>query len=131
MLPRHTGKCARLHGHSWKLQVDVIGRVDPLSGFVMDYGDLKAAVQPMIDTYLDHYHLNDILENPTSENLLRWIGAYLYNVPWVALVIEETCTSAALLMRPYSERRSLNGEEGKNGEEDGEEDAQGEEGQVT
>lgn len=56
VLPKHEGKCARLHGHSWVLRVAVEGPVDPENGFVLDYAKLKACVQPTIDL-LDHAHL--------------------------------------------------------------------------
>jgi 6-pyruvoyltetrahydropterin/6-carboxytetrahydropterin synthase len=62
-------KCKRLHGHNYKVVVSVSGELD-VRGFVMDYAELDAAVQPLIDQ-LDHRFLNDIegLENPTSEVL--------------------------------------------------------------
>ena len=71
-------KCARLHGHSFQLRVTVRGDAPEPSGWVMDFADLKAAVKPVI-ARLDHYYLNEIegLENPTSENLCRWIWAQL------------------------------------------------------
>lgn len=56
VLPKHPGKCARLHGHSWVLRIAVRGPVDPESGFVLDYAELKKCVQPTIDL-LDHAHL--------------------------------------------------------------------------
>ncbi|MGV9795285.1 6-carboxytetrahydropterin synthase QueD [Gordonia sp. NPDC003422] len=67
-------KCARLHGHSYRLTVTVEGPVDTRFGWVMDFGDLKEAVQPLVRT-LDHHLLNEIegLENPTSEILAVWI----------------------------------------------------------
>jgi 6-pyruvoyltetrahydropterin/6-carboxytetrahydropterin synthase len=67
-------KCARIHGHSYQVMVHVTGSVGDDSGWVMDFGDLKAAFRPLMDQ-LDHYYLNDVpgLENPTSENLARWI----------------------------------------------------------
>jgi 6-pyruvoyltetrahydropterin/6-carboxytetrahydropterin synthase len=63
-------KCFRLHGHSYHVTVHVKGPIDDELGWVMDFGDLKAAVKPVLDR-LDHYYLNDIegLENPTSEVL--------------------------------------------------------------
>ncbi len=66
-------KCRRLHGHSFRVEVSVAGPLDA-RGFVLDYGDLDAAVQPLIDR-LDHRYLNDIegLENPTSEILALWL----------------------------------------------------------
>ncbi len=56
----------------------VSGPVDENTGWVMDFGDLKKAFESIYDQ-LDHYYLNDIpgLENPTSENLCKWIWAKL------------------------------------------------------
>jgi 6-pyruvoyltetrahydropterin/6-carboxytetrahydropterin synthase len=71
--PEH--KCARLHGHSYRVIVHVSGEVDPQSGMVMDFADITAAFKPIVAEQLDHYYLNEIegLENPTSENLAQWI----------------------------------------------------------
>lgn len=68
ILPRHPGKCSRLHGHSWKLRVTVFGPVNKDSCFVMDYAELKAMVQPIVDRF-DHQHLNAFVRYPSSENL--------------------------------------------------------------
>ena len=92
-------KCARLHGHSFRLAVHVSGPVDPRAGWVMDFGEIKAAVKPIIDR-LDHYYLNDIdgLENPTSENLARWVWRRLKPLlPALSkIIINETCTSGCV-----------------------------------
>jgi queuosine biosynthesis protein QueD len=56
ILSKHPGRCSRLHGHSWNLSVYVKAEINPDTGFAMDYADLKAAVQPIIDD-LDHKHL--------------------------------------------------------------------------
>lgn len=89
-------KCARLHGHSYKVIVHVEAPVEPESGWVMDFGDLKRAFKPL-EARLDHYYLNDIegLENPTSEVLARWIWERLTpTLPDLsALTVRETCTS--------------------------------------
>ncbi|MFC9635278.1 6-carboxytetrahydropterin synthase QueD [Streptomyces mirabilis] len=89
-------KCARLHGHSYKVTVHVEAPVDAELGWVMDFGDVKRAFKP-IDAQLDHYYLNDIagLENPTSENLARWIWDRLItDLPELsAITVRETCTS--------------------------------------
>jgi 6-pyruvoyltetrahydropterin/6-carboxytetrahydropterin synthase len=91
-------KCARLHGHSFRVELHVEGPIDPVFGWVMDFGDLKARFQPLYDR-LDHHYLNDIegLDNPTSENLARWIFERLrVDVPGLArVVVHETCTSGA------------------------------------
>ncbi|MEU0584291.1 6-carboxytetrahydropterin synthase QueD [Streptomyces sp. NPDC006132] len=89
-------KCARLHGHSYKVTVHVEAPVDPEAGWVMDFGDIKQAFKP-IDAQLDHHYLNDIegLDNPTSENLARWIwDRMIAELPALsAITVRETCTS--------------------------------------
>lgn len=92
-------KCARLHGHSFRIEVHVSGPVDDRSGWVMDFADIKAAFDPIRDR-LDHRYLNDIegLENPTSENVARYIWRSLK--PRLArltkLVVHETCTAGCI-----------------------------------
>jgi 6-pyruvoyltetrahydropterin/6-carboxytetrahydropterin synthase len=90
-------KCRRMHGHSWRVIVRVFGEVNPETGWVMDFGEIAAAVRPLRDE-LDHRCLNDIpgLENPTSENLARWMWERLRSVlPGLCEIeIRETCTSA-------------------------------------
>ena len=89
-------KCRRIHGHSFRGEVAVRGPIDPTIGWVMDFADLKKAVDPIV-ARLDHYLLNEVggLENPTSELLAVWIWKQL--VPMVPnlyrVTIEETCTS--------------------------------------
>ena len=89
-------KCARLHGHSFRIELHVSGEPDPTLGWVMDFAELKAAFQPVYER-LDHHYLNDIegLDNPTSERLAAWIWAQLKpRVPQLAeVVVHETCTS--------------------------------------
>lgn len=88
-------KCARLHGHSFRLEVHVRGPVDPQTGWVLDFADIKAAFQPLYEQ-LDHRYLNEIegLENPTSENLARWLWERLHpRLPGLRrIVVQETCT---------------------------------------
>ena len=91
-------KCARVHGHSFRVEIHVRGPVDERLGWVMDFADLKAAFDPLF-RQLDHHYLNDVagLENPTSENLARWIWQRLQpGLPQLAaVVVHETCTSGA------------------------------------
>jgi 6-pyruvoyltetrahydropterin/6-carboxytetrahydropterin synthase len=91
-------KCARLHGHSYRFSVHVSGRLDVDLGWVMDFGDIKAAVQPVLDC-LDHHYLNEVegLENPTSERLAHWLWGRLLPVlpALTAVTVRETCTSGA------------------------------------
>ena len=89
-------KCARVHGHSFRVELHVSGPVDATLGWVMDFADLKQAFEPLFQQ-LDHRYLNDVpgLENPTSENLARWIWRELKpQLPALArVVVHETCTS--------------------------------------
>ena len=89
-------QCARLHGHSFRVEVHVRGPIDAQTGWVMDFAELKRAFAP-IHQQLDHHYLNDVagLDNPTSENLARWIWQQLKpNLPLLArIVVHETCTS--------------------------------------
>ncbi len=89
-------KCARLHGHSFRVEVVVEGPLDPHLGWVMDYADIKAAFAPIF-RQLDHHYLNEIpgLENPTSELLAKWIWERLQpGLPLLReLVVAETCTA--------------------------------------
>lgn len=91
-------KCRRMHGHSFEVQVRVSGRVSDELGYLIDYGDIQAAIAPIRDQ-LDHYLLNDIegLSNPTSEMLAKWIYDRLKPVlPMLSTVrVRETCTCAA------------------------------------
>jgi 6-pyruvoyltetrahydropterin/6-carboxytetrahydropterin synthase len=92
-------KCSRLHGHSFNVALHVRGPVGVDSGWVMDFGDIKKAFQPLLDR-LDHNYLNDIegLENPTSEVLARWIWRRLRpGLPVLSeVVVRETCTSGCV-----------------------------------
>ena len=89
-------KCARLHGHSFRVRVHVEGPVGETTGWVCDFADITAACEPVRDA-LDHRYLNDIdgLDNPTSEVLAAWIWARLApTLPGLSrLVVQETCTS--------------------------------------
>jgi 6-pyruvoyltetrahydropterin/6-carboxytetrahydropterin synthase len=89
-------KCARLHGHSYQVEVHVGGEVDESTGWIIDFADIGKAFGLILER-LDHYYLNDIegLENPTSENLARWIWDRLQTrLPSLSrIVVRETCTS--------------------------------------
>lgn len=92
-------KCARLHGHSYKVEVHVTGPIGDHSGWVQDFGDLKAAFKPL-EAQLDHHYLNDVdgLENPTSEVLAMWIWDQLQRslIGLCEVRVRETCTSGTV-----------------------------------
>ena len=89
-------KCARLHGHSFRVSVHVEGSVDAAQGWICDFADLTAAFAPL-HAALDHRYLNDIpgLANPTSEHLAVWLWERLRpRLPGLSrIVVHETCTS--------------------------------------
>lgn len=89
-------RCRRLHGHSYRVEIAVEGPVDPETGWFLDYGSIRAQVEPLRQR-LDHYYLNDVegLENPTSENLARWLWERLRpGLPaLVRITVHETCES--------------------------------------
>ncbi|WP_417534307.1 6-carboxytetrahydropterin synthase QueD [Marinobacterium stanieri] len=92
-------KCGRLHGHSFMVRIYVEGDVSKKTGWVIDFADIKSAFKPLYEQ-LDHYYLNEIpgLENPTSENLAKWIWERLKPALHELCMIEikETCTSGCL-----------------------------------
>lgn len=89
--------CRRLHGHSYRITVAVTGFTDEQSGWVMDFADIDAVVEPVC-AQLDHQLLNDIagLENPTSERLAGWLWKRLApSLPGLSAVrVAETRDSA-------------------------------------
>lgn len=92
-------KCARLHGHSFLVRITVAGPVGDETGWVMDFAAISSAFKPLWEQ-LDHCYLNEIegLENPTSENLARWIWQRLQTgLPELdEIEIRETCTSGCV-----------------------------------
>ncbi len=79
-LPRYEGPCFRMHGHNYKFFIGLEGEVDPATGMIADFGVIKQVVGEKVLSRADHQSLNDFLENPTAENIARWI--------WEALVAD-------------------------------------------
>jgi len=92
-------KCGRMHGHSYEVTVRLTGPVDPHLGWVRDFGDVSAAWRPLFER-LDHHALNDVegLENPTSENLARWLWTKLRpSLPEISeIAVKETATAGCV-----------------------------------
>lgn len=92
-------KCRRLHGHSFACEIHVGGPIDAETGWICDFADLEAAFAPL-HAQLDHHYLNEVdgLDNPTSENIARWIWERLEGqlLGLEAVVVEETCTSRCI-----------------------------------
>ena len=90
-------KCARLHGHSFRITLTVGGEVDPVLGWLLDFAAIDAAFVPLF-AVLDHHYLNEVpgLENPTSEILARWVLERV-RLPVgrvTAVTVAETCNAA-------------------------------------
>lgn len=92
-------KCGRLHGHSFQIEVHVTGPLDESLGWIIDFADIKGAFKALEDQ-IDHRYLNEVegLENPTSENIARWIWRRLKpSLPGLSkVVVRETCTSGCI-----------------------------------
>lgn len=88
--------CARLHGHSFHIELVCEGPIDARAGWLIDFGDIREAFAPLL-AQLDHYYLNEVpgLENPTSENLAVWIWNRVKpRLPLLAqVVVAETCNA--------------------------------------
>lgn len=71
-LPQYKGKCEALHGHTYKLVVKLEG-YPAADGLVMDFVELKNIVKEKVIDVLDHTCINEILEQPTAENISIWV----------------------------------------------------------
>jgi len=92
-LPKHKGKCARMHGHTWR--IELIMQAEELSnGMVHDFLDIKTEIKTVLP---DHSLLNDIIENPTAENLAKYFYEKLKErIPTlVKVVVFESAKSGA------------------------------------
>jgi 6-pyruvoyltetrahydropterin/6-carboxytetrahydropterin synthase len=97
-LPRYDGPCFRVHGHNYKFFVALEGEVDARTGMIADFGEVKRIVQEQVLARVDHRNLNDVLENPTAENIARWLWEVLDpHVPGLAEVrlyeIPDSCVT--------------------------------------
>jgi 6-pyruvoyltetrahydropterin/6-carboxytetrahydropterin synthase len=90
-------KCHRTHGHSYRIEVSIAGEVDAESGWLVDFAEISAVVEPLLKKELDHRVLNDVpgLENATSEVLAAWLWKRLSQaLPGLsAITVHETCTA--------------------------------------
>ncbi|HZX57202.1 MAG TPA: 6-carboxytetrahydropterin synthase QueD [Mucilaginibacter sp.] len=92
-------KCKNMHGHTYRLTVFIDGKLLEPEGWVIDYGDLKANLKPVIDL-LDHHCLNEVpgLENPTSEVLAVWLWNKIKPVlpGLIKIELNETASSGVI-----------------------------------
>jgi 6-pyruvoyltetrahydropterin/6-carboxytetrahydropterin synthase len=102
VLPHHPGKCSRLHGHSYRLEVAIRGALQdtgPARGMIADFDEISALVRPLVVERLDHSSLNDVLPNPTAEHIALWIWETLaQELPQLdEIVVWETPTACAVV----------------------------------
>lgn len=93
-----------MHGHSYRLDVAVRGPIQtdgPARGMIEDFDTIKKIVHREAIDALDHFTLNDVIENPTAEHIVMWIWRKLEpHLPGIdELVLWETPTSCAILRK--------------------------------
>ena len=103
-LPHHPGKCARLHGHSYRLDVACEGPLQasgPAAGMIQDFDVVSGVVQAGVINELDHRSLNELMENPTAERIVIWIWQRLeQELPELAeLTLWETSKACVVLKK--------------------------------
>lgn len=90
-------KCFRMHGHSYRVDFTVAGEIDETTGWLIDFGEVTAVVEPVLKSELDHRCLNDVpgLENPTAEMLCRWLWRKFQPRLGVldSITVHETCAA--------------------------------------
>ena len=104
VLPYHQGKCARMHGHSYRLDVAIRGPIQSegaARGMIEDFDTVRRIVRSEVIDALDHQTLNDFIENPTAEHIVMWIWKKLETrLPGLdELVLWETAASCAVLRK--------------------------------
>lgn len=98
-LPNYHGKCEALHGHTYRLRVTLEGEPDQ-EGMVRDFAEVKTIVQEKVLSKLDHTNLNDVLKNPSAENIALWIWRQLAkDLPLYEIQVCETATSSVTVRR--------------------------------
>jgi 6-pyruvoyltetrahydropterin/6-carboxytetrahydropterin synthase len=93
--------CAEVHGHSFSVAIHVSGPVDRQKGWVIDFADIDHAFQPLL-IELDHRYLNEIegLNNPTSENIARWIWDRLSKaLPQLSMIVVQESPESGCVYR--------------------------------
>ncbi len=89
-LPDYDGKCKEVHGHHWEVELGVEGEVNPETGMVVDFNILNAFLREKVVNKFDHILINNLLENPTAENIAERI-----RLSW-DLWAEENCLAVKL-----------------------------------
>jgi 6-pyruvoyltetrahydropterin/6-carboxytetrahydropterin synthase len=119
VLPNHPGKCSRLHGHSYRLEVALEGplhQTGPAAGMVEDFEVVSRVVKAAVVNELDHRSLNELLPNPTAENIVVWIWERLApELPTLAeLTLWETRKACVVIKKGDALIQTGNGPEDPN-----------------
>ena len=111
----YAGECSRLHGHNWKLEVEVLATALDDLGMGIDFKAIKTAARNAIANF-DHQYLNERPPfheiNPTAENIAApgtrgEAGEVLFSIIKDIKGIEETILKNRFLPRTVSEIRKL------------------------
>lgn len=105
-LPQHPGKCANLHGHSYRALVTVAGQALNEQGMLVDFGDLKAICNQVIDP-LDHVYLNDRPPFAASAPTAERIAQHIYSEVKAALAARPAITARLARVVVYESERSF------------------------
>lgn len=110
-LPHYEGACHNLHGHSYKLDVTVAGKIikdenNPKCGMIIDFKDIKKIVKENVVAKYDHSYLNEFFPNPTAEIMVATIARDIHcNLPegvyLVSVKLWETDSSYAEYVAEY------------------------------
>lgn len=99
-LPLYDGKCSDIHGHTFYVEVSIIGSMNNHTGMVIDFKDVKDIVKRKIIDELDHKYLNNFIYNPTAEVIAQWIWLNLQEeLDLYKIKVYETPDSCCTLMK--------------------------------
>lgn len=104
-LLNYEGKCANLHGHTYKLQVILSGKVQK-NGLVFDFVDLKKIVNKKVISILDHTFINKIVKQSTAENISIWIWDQLVkHLPLYEIRLWESSSNFVIYKGPNEKKQ--------------------------
>lgn len=104
-LLNYEGKCANLHGHTYRLQVVLSGKVQK-NGLVMDFEIIKNIVNKKVISVLDHKYINDIIKQSSAENISMWIWDHLKkDLPLYEIKLWESSYNLVIYQGSVKKRR--------------------------
>ena len=99
--------CKKMHGHTFNIKIFVSGEINNKNGFIIDFFDIDSIFNTYIHPKIDHKVLNDVsgLENPTSENLCKWIWDNLiHHIPELYRIDVSEDHGTGIIYQPDEER---------------------------